>query len=287
MSPRAKRRRESADPTSIEAAVKFSSATSTPYNLLSNFFGDAELHFMAARFEHPFLKSLLVHEFATCTVSKFRDYFRQLYPSGKSATYVRTAPDGTQIATRGVLGRLAGTAAVSSSAAARKRMEVLRRLAGLSEDEEVTTNTAKIMEAAGLGEGAGQEERERAIEEFNDELMWESLKRKFRKGHCSEDGVEFRSLLLGTGDRRLREVTGRGGRWSARGKSDGALGEMLARLREEIRKEEEEEEDGNSPSDKEVDEECGHAENHERFARMGACARLSCGKRQKERSEDS
>lgn len=261
MSPRAKRRLKSEDPTSVEAAVKFSSATKPPYNLLSNFFGDAELHFMAARFEHTLLKSLLVDKFATCTVSEFRHYFRQLHPSGKPATYIRTAPDGIQIAARGVLGRLAGTAAVGRSAIARKRMEVLRRLAGLSEDEEVATNTAKIMEAAGLDEGASKEERERAIENFNDGLMWECLQRKFRKGHCSEDGVEFRALLLGTGGRRLREVTGRGGRWSARGERDGVLGGMLVQLREELLEEGEGEGDANSPRDKEADEECGHAEN--------------------------
>lgn len=237
MPPEAKRRRKLEDSPSVQAAVKFSSTSKPPYNLLSNFYGDAELHFMAARFEHASLKNLLTYEFASCSLPQFRVYFQHLHPSGKPYTYIRAAPDGTQVAARGILGRLAGIAAVSSSSMARKRMKVLCSLAGLEDGEKVATNTASILEQAGLDENAGQREREMAIGLFNDQLMWQCLERKFRKGHCSEDGVEFRALLLGTGNRRIREVTGRGGRWAARGEKDGVLGEMLVRLRKEIRSE--------------------------------------------------
>lgn len=230
---RKKTRRE---PGTEAKPISFSARTVPPFNQLSNFFGGAELEFMAARFEHPALKHLLLDTFATCTVSEFRSYFKLLHPSGKASTYIYTTSDGTQLPIRGILGRLAGTAAVSSSSTAKTRMGKLRRLAGIAGDEAILTNTKRILSDAGLQEDSSAGERLAAIDSHNEVFMRQCLERKFRKGHVGEGDVNFRQLLLQTGGRRLRESSMRGGgKWCARGDDDGLLGKMLVDLRERIR----------------------------------------------------
>lgn len=252
--------------------IWFNSSSKPPYNLLSNFHGHVELHFMAARFEHPPLEHLLTDRFATCSPAQFRQYLRALHPAGDPAKYIRTATNDRPLVARGILGKLAGNAAISQSAAARRRMRALKKLAGIPQEEIVRTNTDAILRAAGLAldkdnddnndnnnhNNSGKPEREsenyaarreQAIQVHNDALMRACLRRKFRRGHCADDGTEFRRLLCETGKSRLRERGfGRGNRWTGSKTEDGVLGSMLMALREEIRREEGESSSKAAPS---------------------------------------
>lgn len=114
-------------------------------------------------------------------------------------------------------------------------MNIVRRLAGLKPNVPIATNTHRILSDAGLSTNSSKAAQTRAIDTYNQCLMQQCLERKFRPGHFSDDGIEFRQLLLDTGNARLKErAFGRGNRWSGKANDDGLLGQMLVSLRTQL-----------------------------------------------------
>ena len=108
----------------------------------------------------------------------------------------------------------------------------------MSPDEPIEMNTNRVIQQANVAE-ASKTEQIQAINEYNKNLMLGCLRRKFRKEHYSEDGLEFREILMSTSQAKLRELgLPKGNRWVGKGDGDGLLGKLLMQLRKEIQCEE-------------------------------------------------
>lgn len=113
---------------------------STRYFLLSNFYGGVEIDYMKDRYNDPEIKKL-IESFETCDNEKFIYYLKILQPGKKwteaKINYWFKNIDGKKEPIRGVLAKLVG-GAVKDTPLMKKRREIVKSLAGLPKDFELS-----------------------------------------------------------------------------------------------------------------------------------------------------
>ena len=196
--------------------IRFKSTSTAPNCFFSNFYGGAEILYMAKKIENPKVKLLIEswkditdpeemneirHQLERCRVDRDGQIVPkggksgQAYTSKQKATYCREYNGETYLAS-GILAKLA--AATWHPKNHRDRIGVLKMLAGTTDS---LGNTVP-----------------------NPEDMWEPLREKYSK-------EPYKRLLRATEDSRLAEMDGRKpNEWTDTGGN--MLGNMLMEIRE-------------------------------------------------------
>lgn len=185
---------------------------STRYFLLSNFYGGAEINYMKDRYNDPEVKKL-IESFETCDNEKFIYYLQILQPEKKwtvaKVNYWFKNIDGKKEPIRGILAKLVG-GAVKNTPLMKKRREIVKSLAGLPKDFELSI-------------------KEDLDSDSKKQLMYKCLIDKFSK-------EKYKRLLLSTKNSDIHEKPMRGSNeWTYPGND--WLGQLLIKIRdEEIKK---------------------------------------------------
>jgi hypothetical protein len=193
----------------MDKPIVFNSKSSS-YFLLSNFYGNCEINYMKNRFNDPEVKELL-DDFAICDKDKFIFYLKILQPGKKwtqaKLDYWFKTINGKKEPIRGILAKLVG-GAVKGTPAMKKRLQIVKSLAGLSKDFELS-----------IKENQSFTEKK--------ELMYKCLIEKFNK-------ESFKKVLVSTGNSVLHEkpLRGIGNNWTFPG--DDWLGKILIKIRDEL-----------------------------------------------------
>lgn len=176
---------------------------------LSNFYGGVEANYMKDRFLDKEVKQLF-HIFETSDKETFIEYLKILQPNKKDWTEAKLKywmKNDEPI--RGILSQLVGTA-VKDTAAGKKRLKIIKQLAGIEGDLKIKSNTT---------------------DKEKQDFMLTLLRKKYSK-------KEFADALLSTGDAILHEkpMRGRPNNWTYKnGEGGDWLGKLLMQVREELK----------------------------------------------------
>ena len=192
----------------VSADEIFFNSKSKNYYKLSNFFGGVEACYMKDRFKDVEVQELF-NKFENASYDEFIYYLKTLQPEKKvwsklQLDYWSKKEGPTQIPIKGILSKLVGTA-VKDTSTAKKRLEIIKKLTGLS-NITVKSNLS---------------------DKDKKKLMLECLRKKYKI-------KEYRDILLSTGDAVLHEkpLRGSGDNWTYPGGD--WLGQMLMTIRQEI-----------------------------------------------------
>ena len=195
----------------MNKSVVFNSKSNC-YFLLSNFYGEVEINYMKDRYNDTEVKQLF-DTFKTCDNEEFIYYLKKLQP-GKEWTeakinYWFKNINGKREPIRGILAKLVG-GAVKETPLMKKRREIIKSLAGLPKDFELSI-------------------KDNLDDNKKKELMWNFLKEKYEKR-------EYLEVLLSTGNSVIHEKPMRASNdWTYPGND--WLGQLLMKIRdEEIKK---------------------------------------------------
>ncbi len=188
--------------------IIFNSKTKENF-LLSNFYGGSEICYMKDRFINPEIKELF-DDFENCDSAKFIFYLKKLQPN-KTWTKAKLEYwfkdiNGKKEPIRGILAKLVGTS-VKDTPTGKKRLKIIKDLVHIEGDIIIKKNLS------------AKEKKE---------LMYDCLKTKFSK-------EKYKKILLNTGTSILHEkpMRGKGDDWTYPGNN--WLGELLMKVREELR----------------------------------------------------
>lgn len=186
----------------------FFNSKSKNYYKLSNFFGGVEACYMKDRFKDLEVQELF-NKFENASYDEFIYYLKTLQPEKKvwskaQLDYWSKKEGLTQIPIKGILSKLVGTA-VKDTSTAKKRLEIIKNLTGLS-NITIKSNLS---------------------DKDKKKLMLECLRKKYKI-------KEYRDILLSTGESVLHEkpLRGSGDNWTYPGGD--WLGQMLMIIRQEI-----------------------------------------------------
>ena len=178
---------------------------------LSNFYGGVESAYMKDRFLDKEIKSLF-DRFESSSKEEFIYYLKKLQPNKKDWTEAKLKywiRDDEPI--RGILSQMVGTC-VKDTAVGRKRLKIVKEMAGISREREVRI-------------------KPNTTDEEKKELMLKLLRKKFGK-------KEYKEALLSTEEAILHEkpMRGKPNNWTYKnGEGGDWLGELLMKVREELR----------------------------------------------------
>ena len=194
----------------MKMKIEFNSKSKRNWKL-SNFYGGVESGYMKDRFLDKEMKSLF-DRFESSSKEEFIYYLKKLQPNKKEWTEAKLKywiREGEPI--RGILSQMVGTC-VKETALGRKRMKIVKEMAGIPSEREVRI-------------------KPNTTDEEKKELMLKLLRKKFGK-------KEYKEALLSTEEAILHEkpMRGKPNNWTYKnGEGGDWLGELLMKVREELR----------------------------------------------------